>query len=959
MRFLYLIFISFCFSQFLLAQNPYAIKISEQDNLPNQTVYDIIEDKDGIIWICTEKGLSKYNGISFKEYKVKNQNLLAGSIIKEDKYGRIWYENFDGYVFYVENNELKKISQNKPIGFVPFGITDEKLFVVQQKGIDVFDLKSLKLIKTISINIQVAEHATTFLNNYYLISDDTVFKINDQLNIETSEYFKNKKLHVKYIFPDDNGLYVLSKLNEEKTIYFFDKNLKLKHKGKLPQLNYIQGSSFLNNVIWIYTTKGTYKFNKVNNRLDENNFFEDLSISKIITNQHNNYWISTTNDGIRIVPNLKDKYFNISSKKLRSITQKNDSFLIGTQNGELIECSKNFSKVVSHCTISENLPTYYLYCDELTNSVFFSNKGFNIVNNGNFHNLKNYDIALKEIVRIDDKYYAFASSNFCALFKDPVTNNNSTSIWDSVYTTNKYSKYPEIATIIKNIRAKSVAYNKKTHTIIFATNIGTFSYTSKGKKEILQGKNAFYTSKVFNIKNKIFAISVDGNLYEISNDLQLKKIPHNFSFLHNGILNAKNINETLYLTSTDGIYTFNGDVIEKINAPIKTQKINDFQIDNNTLYALTDEGVITINLENQYKKYIPKFTIDKLTANENEKPWNQNSSLNYHLNNINISFSLIEYINKNVKLYYRINNSNWISIETNVRNIELPSLAAGKYTVEFKIENEIHPEKVTFEITLPFWKKWWFYLLITVLVVTIAYLYFTWQFKLFKNRIQLINEKISLENDLSKSTLKAIKSQMNPHFFYNALNTIQAYIFTNEKTKANTYLAKFSKLTRFVLEMSEKETISLSEEIDSLKLYLELEQMRFNNDLEYVISYDEDLLYESIEFPPMLIQPYVENAVKHGLLHSKNEKVLHIDFKRENTDLIVIIDDNGVGRKKANEINNFRQKNHESFSTKANEQRLDILNKGRFEKIAVHYIDKHENEIANGTTVILTIPLNE
>jgi LytS/YehU family sensor histidine kinase len=205
--------------------------------------------------------------------------------------------------------------------------------------------------------------------------------------------------------------------------------------------------------------------------------------------------------------------------------------------------------------------------------------------------------------------------------------------------------------------------------------------------------------------------------------------------------------------------------------------------------------------------------------------------------------------------------------------------------------------------------------------------------------------------------LKTIKAQMNPHFFYNALNTIQAYIFTNDKTKANSYLAKFSKLTRVILEQSEKETISLGDEIESLTLYLELEKMRFKEGFEYNIEHKTDTHKDSIEFPPMLIQPYVENAIKHGLLHKESDRTLFILFEEIKNHLVITIDDNGIGRKRSEELNKIKNDKYQSFSTQANEKRLEILNRTN-DKIAVKIIDKLDaNQQSLGTKVILTIPI--
>ena len=199
---------------------------------------------------------------------------------------------------------------------------------------------------------------------------------------------------------------------------------------------------------------------------------------------------------------------------------------------------------------------------------------------------------------------------------------------------------------------------------------------------------------------------------------------------------------------------------------------------------------------------------------------------------------------------------------------------------------------------------------------------------------------------------------MNPHFFYNARNTIQAYIFTNDKRNASVYLGKFSKLTRMILEMSEQELIPLQEEIQALTLYLELEKMRFDDDFDFELKVDYSVDVDMIKIPSMLIQPYAENAIKHGLLHRKGQKNLLLEMKMEGKYLVVTIDDNGIGRAKSEEMKVHKKEKHSSFSTRANEQRLEILNRNKSQKVVVEIEDKlDENKNALGTKVRLFIPL--
>jgi tetratricopeptide (TPR) repeat protein len=206
----------------------------------------------------------------------------------------------------------------------------------------------------------------------------------------------------------------------------------------------------------------------------------------------------------------------------------------------------------------------------------------------------------------------------------------------------------------------------------------------------------------------------------------------------------------------------------------------------------------------------------------------------------------------------------------------------------------------------------------------------------------------------TESELKAIKAQMNPHFIFNALNSIQEMFFIGDKRLANEHLGKFSQLTREILKASGKQFISLTEEIEMLTKYLELEGLRFEKDFSFNIKLNDENAADDILLPPMLIQPYIENAIRHGLLHKKGEKKIEIDFNfnEQKKILTCTVYDNGIGRNAADEINKNRSQLHESFSTSANEKRLELLNQNRVEKIGVQYQD-----LENGTKVSILIPV--
>jgi LytS/YehU family sensor histidine kinase len=220
---------------------------------------------------------------------------------------------------------------------------------------------------------------------------------------------------------------------------------------------------------------------------------------------------------------------------------------------------------------------------------------------------------------------------------------------------------------------------------------------------------------------------------------------------------------------------------------------------------------------------------------------------------------------------------------------------------------------------------------------------------------------------MRQSQLAALQVQMNPHFIFNALNSIQEFILLNEKRLANEYLGKFADLMRVTLDMSTKDEVNLAAEIKHLELYLALEKLRFE-DLEYQIELQESLPLHEIYIPAMLIQPYIENALKHGLLHQKQDRRLWLRFYLSSISgneqlapkklLICEIEDSGVGRAKSEELKQNRPQRHKSFATSATRKRLELLNYHKRNQIQLDVIDlQNATGQATGTKVSLIIPI--
>ena len=233
-------------------------------------------------------------------------------------------------------------------------------------------------------------------------------------------------------------------------------------------------------------------------------------------------------------------------------------------------------------------------------------------------------------------------------------------------------------------------------------------------------------------------------------------------------------------------------------------------------------------------------------------------------------------------------------------------------------------------------------------------------------RIKLKQQQVrtELEKKNLETEQRLLRSQMNPHFIFNSMNSIQSFISGNDSFTAMTYLSKFAQLMRNILENSRKPFICLSEEINTLELYMELERMRFKQKFDYKITIEPGLPIETAYIPPMLIQPFVENSIKHGLRNKKDKGLLEIEFSQKHKFINCVVKDNGVGRKKAMEMNkekntmpDDRQESHQSLGMLVTRERLDALSKEKKININFNITDlKDKNGKAEGTQVVIQMP---
>lgn len=336
-------------------------------------------------------------------------------------------------------------------------------------------------------------------------------------------------------------------------------------------------------------------------------------------------------------------------------------------------------------------------------------------------------------------------------------------------------------------------------------------------------------------------------------------------------------------------------------------------------------------------------------------------NLNHFENSFSVTFGTIGFsLPGKTKYRYRLvgNDNAWIDADT--RNyVSYTNLTSGHYEFQVKacnydgVWNENYTSLSIF-IATPFYKTWWFSLLILALVSQLVYL-------VYRNKQRIAREKEELKiihtKEIAEVEMKALRAQINPHFLFNSLNSINSYILKNDNKLASRYLVKFSQLVRNILNHSSTAYITLSEELNTIDLYMRIEGMRFNNQFSYLVDLDPEINTANIQIPSLLLQPYVENAIWHGLLHKEGEKNITIRVRKQSMESVCIeIEDNGVGRKMAAEIEQKPQ-HRKSFGMQLGESRLKLMNDGENNISSVGVIDKYDNlHQPSGTIIRIIIP---
>lgn len=945
------------------------------EGLPSSECYAVFQDSKGYIWFATDGGVSRYDGYKFKTYTTNN-GLPDNTIfhICEDNHKRIWFISYSNKLSYYDytTDAIYKLKINEKLskgitgifGSFNFDSKDVLYLATQYQG---YYMIKPPYDKLGPINKEYSSFYVKELDNNKIIFG-LVTAENENYNkvyLETLKFFK-KSYCLNYGMITTRSH--CAKLSNETYFHTQSKKILKIDKEKLTEtlsLNVIKDPPILTLYIdskkrlWInYSKNGTsvYLINKYQSPYK--GFLKGISVSGVLEDTENGIWITTLEDGVYYMPNLNFTFYNKTVNKVFSIEELNGKiYLLTSKNIGVFDHFKN--KISTVCSIPEKVTALSFLKNN--NELIISGTSPFIFNPENKEKLR--------IKYIGENILGARIKNIISLDKDTDVGYGGMRIF-------KIDKKQNFITEMFNLPSLIYSMTKVANDVWISTQNGLFTLDKNLK--LKQHKEVkFFDERIENIAaygdTLIFATRGHGVFY-YKNGKVLKNITERDGLSSNLCKKVKVDSEGVVWVGTNkGISVINHDNRGKTNVVclntyngLIDNEVNDLLIYNDTLHITTNNGVSTIARNDVLlpKPYNIPVTIEKFIVNKIPKDFTKEHILNYDQNFIQINYRGL-YMKGNGKINYVYKleglDDSW-NTTTNTF-VQFTTLPPGKYKFfVYALTNNGEKSKIpgiiNFTIKKPFWQTWWFY---SIFFGTMSLSLFL----VYRNRIKRVTkierEKAELNKRIYESELKALRSQMNPHFMFNAINSIQNFVIKNDTVSAQKYLTKFARLIRHVLENSKYEQVLLSNEIEMLNLYVGLETLRASFSFDYTISIDENINADVTFIPPMIIQPFVENAILHGIIPlSERRGQLLISFMNDGAVFKCVVEDNGIGREAATQIKLKKQLSHKSMGMSVTQERIKLLSKQHNKLSAkVEIEDKFVEGKPMGTIVKIFIDLKK
>ena len=966
------------------AQTPSYYHYTSSDGLASSTVYHIIQDRNGFVWFATINGISKFDGKTFTTFRT-SEGLNSNSIISllEGRNGELYIGNYEKGINILKNGKIENYcreinGKNFATSYLMLsysGFNKQKLYTYRSWGnINIISQEKPTELITKSISTQ-----PVFINKLAIIPSGEILALTPVGLFN----FKNEKLSKLTISGlPDIAMYCLTSCE--------DGSYLIGTKGMIYKIKY-------NKVV------GQYKI-----KLDKEN-----NVIAMLRDKNKNLWFSIMNRGFFLIPNGSEKIIDIGvtmglqNTLVNNYLEDNEGNIWLSTFGKGVYCLNNlYLKSYSERDGMSNNNVYSIEKERSGKLLIGTFNGINLLENGRFNQIKSHsDKTLTEYIyrikNFNDEFYVcgafggnvvknilyrgihlhlFNGPSFCKTSEGLYlfgTGGNSIVVQRELKNDTNQSKRYYIFGDSPNINRVNDIFEDSNNNIWVGTTLGLCKISGISN-DMTGWKKSFFPS-CQSLNEKINSITEDDekNIW-ISGDKGIAKInPKDDSIkelatykgydLSSSAAIVSDNKQRIWIGNMKGLYLLEGDSVKHLNIQtgLPSDEVYTLFYDKikNDLFIGTGNGIsiLDISLFDKYHPLPPDVKITEVKAGDAVFANDNNLTLNPDQHNVNIEFGAISLSSPgSVKYKYNLNGE-WAETDHNFLNFI--SLEKGKYDLQIMAKSQNSnwgsPSYLKFEIKPRYNETIWFKLgrILFIILVSISLVTLRWRLKNKK-----IREELKLSERINELKHQALSAMMNPHFIFNSLNSVQFLINSQRNEEANDYIAMMAKLIRKNLDTAGNGFIFLSEEIIRLKLYLDLEKLRFQESFSYEIVIGNDIDTDKLMIPNMIIQPFVENTLWHGIINSGMQGIVTISFLFEEVDIdsvlyksfIIKVTDNGIG---IIEAKKHKKEDHISKGIQIIEERLRLLStKMQLPKpIILEDLSNRKND-THGTEVIISLP---
>jgi ligand-binding sensor domain-containing protein len=931
------------------------------EGLAGSTVYCITQDADGYIWVGTETGLSRFDGTHFKNFTT-SEGLPDIEVLQifGDSKGRVWMAPFRKSLFYyykgvfhtpADDSMLRMVTLYGNVeGFAENASGD--VLIAERAGLHLIGYDGT-IMNIDSIHGRAirgcAAICRSIAGNFLVQEGSDIW----ELVKGSFVFFRTIDLQdigPRYISMSSRGVAWREKYTRSAILSFATGKLFYR---PIDTVNYRLSSYYQpeDSVAYINESSGSVQWSFETGK--QKVYLPGAEVSRAFRDRDGNLWFTTMGQGLYRLNSEEFRTITIPAKNAApssvfSIRRIKNNIWVGTDRAIIDQLAVSDYEPVSLPTYAVDAKLKILYLDTaIEHTVLIVSSNWIERFDTQRGKISHFGIGTKCVLPMGGTRILIGNAN--GVFVVDYLSGLADTIWRE--------------------RATAINYDNGSF------YIGTLS----GLYRINKDRSVVYMGKEIGILRKTISslvISADHTLWVgfyddvgivgIRHDSVIAKITSKDG-LTSDICRTMLIKErTLWVGTDKGLNAIRldppGHLVRRYtsNDGLGSNMVNTIYADGSMIYVGTAAGLSFFDVN---RTHIGEPCGLKLQAvinsGRNRIADTGKLILSHRQKDIRFEYAGISYRSAgDIRYRYRLLGLDSTWRETREAFLDYPSLPSGSYSFELqainKFDTRSFPLSIPFEVETPFWETLWFKAAVAAAIALLTWLFVDRRIRYIRRQQQ---EKAELQREKAEMENKALQSQMNPHFIFNCLNSIQHFMFDKNMLATNDYISGFARLIRATLHYSSRSFITINEEVEYLSTYLSLEKMRFEEKMSYSIEVDTAIDRLNAFIPPMMIQPYVENAMRHGLRHKEgSDGFIRITIRNEEEGLLVSVEDNGIGRLKAMEYKTGEHIEYQSKGMSLTASRIGIISAVYGVHIRVHVEDRMTNGRPDGTRVTLVFP---